>query len=151
MCGVRLGEWGVGGEEGGWVRAGALDSSRGLGMTGGLGVGWGEAKVTDWQCWAAPARPFDGAQGERPIPGDGLTPEAHLRPVSGQGKDGGGVTQTLLGESYTLALTRLGASETFQGGCPHPARTSTGLNSSGPSPLDSGSGGGMTDKESPSP
>ena len=31
---------------------------------------------------------------------------------------------------------------------PHPAHTSTGLSTSGPSPLDSGSGAGMTGKES---
>ena len=72
--------------------------------------------MTDWWWWASPARPFDGAQGERPFPGDGLTPEAHLRSVSGHGKDGGRVTLTLLGESSTLARSRLGASATRRGG-----------------------------------
>ena len=46
----------------------------------------------DWQWRAAPARPFDGAQDERPHTGDGFTlrqrrtfSTAHLRPVSGHG------------------------------------------------------------------
>ena len=46
----------------------APDSSRGLVMDRGewprLGV---RITATDWRCWAAPARPFDGAQGERPL------------------------------------------------------------------------------------
>ena len=56
------------------VRGQVLDSSRSLGMTGLRGCGVGEGwDATDWQCGVAPARPFDGAQGERPRPKEGIT------------------------------------------------------------------------------
>ena len=35
----------------------------------GVGVTFGRTTTTAWQCEATPARPFDGAQGERPLQG----------------------------------------------------------------------------------
>ncbi len=70
------------GEEGG------LMSGRGTGMMGEKSVGWCRVTMRCWHCRATPARPFDPAQGERPLWG-WIHVTAHLRPVPGDGNDGG--------------------------------------------------------------
>ena len=70
------------------------------GMTGEKGVGGFLETRRIGSGGTPPARPFDGAQGERPRPRDGITPRRtpkahlqHLSPVLGVGDEGGGLSR----------------------------------------------------------